>query len=64
MPKMTEDHKIAMRNQFLDSAEKVFQERGYAKTKIDDIVRASGSSKGLIYLYFKSKDDLFEGLQK
>lgn len=37
----------------------LFAEKGYSETSVDDIVRASGISKGGIYYYFKSKEDIF-----
>ena len=37
-----------------------FTRQGYVNTTMDDIVAESGLSKGAIYWYFKSKDDLFE----
>jgi len=64
MPRITQERKNEVRNQFLDSAEKIFQEKGYAQTTMDDIVKASGTSKGAIYWYFKSKEELFQELHK
>lgn len=37
----------------------LFAEKGYSDTSIDDIVRASGISKGGIYYYFQSKEEIF-----
>src|SRR5689334_9032188 len=36
-----------------------FAERGYAATKLEDVAAAAGISKGTIYLYFPTKEDLF-----
>ncbi|MBN1304622.1 MAG: TetR/AcrR family transcriptional regulator [Anaerolineales bacterium] len=44
--------------QILDAATKVFSQKGLDEARMDDIVEASGLSKGTLYLYFKSKDDL------
>ena len=41
-----------------ESAWKLFYEKGYDNTTIEDIVDDSGTSKGSFYHYFKSKDDL------
>ena len=38
----------------------LFVTRGFAATKLDDVARAAGVSKGLPYLYFKSKEELFK----
>ncbi len=47
------------REQILSAALKVFATRGFAATKISDIVSAGGMSHGLVYHYFKSKEDIF-----
>jgi len=39
-------------------AEKLFIEKGFQQTSVDDILLASGISKGGFYHYFKSKDEL------
>jgi AcrR family transcriptional regulator len=46
----------------LDAAARLFAHYGYDKTTVDDIAREAGVSKGAIYLHFKGKDELFEGL--
>jgi AcrR family transcriptional regulator len=43
----------------LASASRLFERFGPKKTTIDDIARAAGLGKGTIYLYFKSKDEIF-----
>jgi len=40
-------------------AKELFVQKGYAATSIDDICKATGSSKGSIYYHFKNKDHLF-----
>jgi AcrR family transcriptional regulator len=39
-----------------------FAEKGYAATKVDDVAKRAGVSKGLLYLYFKTKEDLFKAV--
>lgn len=39
-----------------------FAENGYSGTKVDDVANRAGVSKGLLYLYFKTKDDLFKAV--
>jgi AcrR family transcriptional regulator len=46
------------RNQILDSAIKVFIRKGFADARMDDVAAQSGLSKGLLYWYFKSKDEV------
>ncbi|WP_103887116.1 TetR/AcrR family transcriptional regulator [Actinacidiphila yanglinensis] len=43
----------------LDAAVAVFARRGYRATSMDEIAVAAGVSKPLVYLYLKSKDELF-----
>lgn len=42
-----------------DTALSCFMVSGYGGTSVDEIVKASGVSKGGIYWYFKSKEDIF-----
>ena len=46
----------------LNTALAVFAEKGFAKASMNDIVRASGLSKGGVYWHFKSKDDLIAAI--
>src|ERR1700759_3068260 len=48
--------------EILDAALKVFAEKGYAGTRMDDIARRAGVTKGTIYLYFESKEAVFKSL--
>ena len=50
------------KNQILDAALEVFVKKGYSETRMDDIVKKSGLSKGAIYHHYKSKRDLFLSL--
>lgn len=45
-----------------DAAFAAFAEKGYAATRIDDVARRAGISKGLTYLYYKTKEDLFKAV--
>jgi AcrR family transcriptional regulator len=45
-------------HQILDAATNVFSRLGFHKASMDDIVEESGLSKGALYWYFKSKDDI------
>jgi AcrR family transcriptional regulator len=47
-----------------DAAFKMFAEKGYAATRIDDVAKRAGVSKGLTYLYYKTKEDLFKAVVK
>ena len=50
------------KNQILEAAMAVFARRGFHGTRMDDIVDESGLSKGTLYWYFKSKDDLIAAI--
>ena len=41
-----------------ETALRLFRERGYEHVSVDDIIAATGTSKGTFYHYFKSKDEL------
>ena len=64
MPKVSLLYKENTRDKILDSAKRLFEHKGYHETSMDDIVEASGLSKGAIYGYFDSKEALFESLQE
>jgi AcrR family transcriptional regulator len=40
----------------------LFVERGYAGTRLEDVAARAGVSKGTVYLYFASKEDLFKAV--
>lgn len=46
------------KDQILDAASEVFAEKGVHETRMDDIVKKSGLSKGTLYWYFKNKDEI------
>lgn len=61
MPKISEAAAAARRNHILDVAAHCFARRGL-QVSVDDICAAAGVSKGALYIYFPSKDDLIQGL--
>lgn len=50
------------RDQILKAAVAVFSERGYTNATISDIASRAGVAHGTVYLYFKSKAEIFEQL--
>jgi AcrR family transcriptional regulator len=62
MPKVSEEYKKQKRKEILLHAEKLFADKGFRDTTVDDIARAAGVSKGALYVYFKSKEDIFLAL--
>jgi len=53
-PNVSDERKV----QILNAAESVFTKKGFDEARMDDIAEKTGLSKGTLYLYFKSKDDL------
>ena len=51
------------RSLLLDAAEQVFAERGFISATLDDIAKAAGYSKGAIYKYFATKEELVDALR-
>src|SRR5690348_1511071 len=64
MPKVVPEYKEEAKSRILEAANKVFAEKGYHEATMDDIAKRLGVSKGAIYLYFPSKEDLFEAMCK
>ncbi len=54
--------KIATRERILDAALEVFARQGYHRALVDDIVRASSTSKGAVYHHFPNKQAVFLAL--
>ncbi len=48
----------------VETALRLFRERGYEHVSVDDIIAATGTSKGTFYHYFKSKDELLGEIPK
>jgi AcrR family transcriptional regulator len=52
------------RDQILEGARKVFLAQGFDGASMGEIAKAAGVSKGTLYVYFDSKESLFEALTK
>ena len=52
------------RNEFVDAAERLFQQNGIVDTTISSIVKEMDVAKGLFYYYFKSKDDVIDAISE
>jgi AcrR family transcriptional regulator len=50
------------RQQIMVAAKRVFSEKGFSKTTMEDIAREAELSTGTLYLYFKNKEELFASL--
>jgi AcrR family transcriptional regulator len=54
--------KAARPAEILDAALDCFAERGFTATRMDDVAVRAGVTKGTVYLYFKTKEELFTAL--
>lgn len=54
--------KVSTRDRILDAALSVFAGKGYHRATVDDIVRASATSKGAVYHHFSNKEAVFVAL--
>jgi len=61
-PPRWERRKDARPAELLAAALDLFVERGYAATRLDDVAKRAGVSKGTVYLYFPSKEELFKAV--
>jgi len=50
------------RQQIIVAAKRVFSEKGFNRTTMEDIAKEAELSPGTLYLYFKNKDDLYASL--
>jgi len=57
-----ERRKEARPTELLASAIELFVERGFASTRLEDVARRAGVSKGTLYLYYANKEDLFKAV--
>jgi len=57
-----EREKERRREEILDAAQRVFVEKGLTTATVDDIAIAAELSKGTLYLYFESKEDIYIAL--
>jgi TetR/AcrR family transcriptional regulator len=54
--------KEARREEILSAAEKVFFEKGLGASTMDEVAEAAELSKGTLYLYYRSKEELYLGV--
>src|SRR5713101_2207804 len=64
MPRVVPEYKEEARSRILRAASQVFDEKGYRQATMDDIAQKLGVSKGALYLYFASKEELFDAICK
>ena len=57
-----ERRKEARPGELLDAALDLFVEKGFSATRVDEVAARAGVSKGTLFLYFQSKEDLFKAV--
>ena len=62
MPRVTDEHLAARRQQILAAAQRCFRRNGFHSTSMQDVIAEAGLSVGAVYRYFKSKDDLITSI--
>ena len=64
MPKMILEYKKAVIKKIVDTALEIFSTKGYQELTMDEIAKKLGVSKGALYSYFTSKDDILKEIYK
>lgn len=54
--------KTEVRERIAEAAWRLFDEKGYENVSVDEIIAATGTSKGAFYHYFSAKDELLSAL--
>ena len=62
MPKVVPEYKEEAKARIVNAARVVFAKKGYHDATMDDVARQVGVSKGALYSYFKSKEDLLKDI--
>ncbi len=62
MPRMPEEYIDIRKKQILNAAWKCFSEKGYEKTTVRDISKTMGVSTGVIYNYYKGKEEILKSI--
>lgn len=62
IPERKKRERERRRQQIIVAAKRVFSEKGFAKSTMEDIAREAELSPGTLYLYFNNKDELYASL--
>jgi len=62
MPKVVPEYREEAKSKILEAAFQEFSEKGFHQTTMEDVAKRVGVSKGALYLYFNSKEELFKGI--
>jgi Transcriptional regulator len=61
-PRVSDDYKDQKRQKILEAAKSVFVRKGYRAVTMKDVIDESGLSRGGVYLYFSSPEEIFLSL--
>jgi AcrR family transcriptional regulator len=62
MPRVSDEHRAARRQQILDAARRCFLRDGFHTTSMQDVIAEAGLSVGAVYRYFSSKEELIRAI--
>lgn len=62
MPRVSDQHRAARRQQIVDAARRCFLREGFHRTSMQDVIAEAGLSVGAVYRYFPSKHDLINAI--
>jgi AcrR family transcriptional regulator len=64
MPKVVPQYKEEAKERIIQAALEIYSEKGPNQVTMDDVAKKLGVSKGALYLYFKSKDEILNEVIK
>jgi AcrR family transcriptional regulator len=64
VPRVSEDHLTARREQILAAARRCFLRNGLHNTSMQDLISEAGLSVGAVYRYFKSKNEIINAISQ
>lgn len=64
MPKVVPEYKEIAKNKIIQAAIKIFSQKGFHKSTMEEIAKEVGVSKATLYTYFKSKEEILKEIWK
>jgi len=61
-PRRSQRRKDARPSEIVEAAIEIFGERGFGAARLEDVARRAGVSKGTVFVYFPTKEDLFRAV--
>jgi AcrR family transcriptional regulator len=60
MPKVVAEYKDLAKKRIIDAAYRIFYKKGYHSSTMNDVAKEVGVSKGSLYSYFRSKEEILQ----